>query len=87
MMNKLKSVSSTDLNDIRSSLLAEANQLLEEDINSCKMIGDYGAEILPDSATGLTHCNAGGLATGKSRDGKFKIITIKYCSVGASLNN
>jgi len=64
MMNKLKSVSSTDLNDIRSSLLAEANQLLEEDINSCKMIGEYGAEILPDSATGLTHCNAGGLATG-----------------------
>lgn len=64
MMNKFKSISSTDLNVMRSTLLAEANQILEEDIKSCKMIGDYGAEILPDSATGLTHCNAGGLATG-----------------------
>ena len=64
MMNKLKSISSHDITDIRSILLAEANQILEEDIESCKRIGEYGAEILPDSATGLTHCNAGGLATG-----------------------
>jgi len=64
MMNKLKSISSHGITDIRSTLLAEANQILEEDIESCRKIGEYGAEILPDSATGLTHCNAGGLATG-----------------------
>ena len=64
MMNKFDSISSSDLTEIISILLVEANQILEEDIKSCKRIGDYGAEILPDSATGLTHCNAGGLATG-----------------------
>ncbi|MCH8928091.1 MAG: S-methyl-5-thioribose-1-phosphate isomerase [Candidatus Marinimicrobia bacterium] len=82
MMNKLKSISSTDLNDIRSTLLAEANKLLEEDIISCKRIGDYGAEILPDTATGLTHCNAGGLATG----GYGTALGIIYSALSADKN-
>jgi methylthioribose-1-phosphate isomerase len=29
----------------------------------CRTIGQYGAELLPDGACVLTHCNAGGLAT------------------------
>lgn len=82
MMNKLKSISSTDLNVIRSTLLAEANKLLEEDIISCKRIGDYGAEILPDTATGLTHCNAGGLATG----GNGTALGIIYSALNKNKN-
>lgn len=34
-----------------------------EDIEINKKLGDYGAEIIPKSATILTHCNAGALAT------------------------
>ena len=82
MMNKLDSIASSDLSEIISTLLAEANQILEEDIRSCKRIGDYGAEILPDSATGLTHCNAGGLATG----GYGTALGVIFSAVSANKN-
>ncbi len=64
LMNKVKEKSLDDIDEIRSVLLEEANSILEADLISCKRMGRYGAELLPDSATGLTHCNAGGLATG-----------------------
>ncbi len=44
-------------------LEAEAKLIHEEDLASCKAIGEHGAELVPDEATILTHCNAGGLAT------------------------
>lgn len=62
LLNKVKE--KNDINEIRSLLLAEANSILEEDYISCRKMGRYGASLLPESATGLTHCNAGGLATG-----------------------
>ncbi len=46
------------------ALLDEANAILEEDIANCKKMGDFGAELVPDGARILTHCNAGALATG-----------------------
>ena len=64
LLNKVKESSLKDIDGIRSLLLVEADSILEEDIISCKKIGQYGAKLLPDTATGLTHCNAGGLATG-----------------------
>jgi methylthioribose-1-phosphate isomerase len=38
-------------------------QVHDEDLESCRAIGRYGAEIVPQTASILTHCNAGGLAT------------------------
>jgi methylthioribose-1-phosphate isomerase len=38
----------------------------EEDRRLCQAIGQHGAELLPDPAAVLTHCNAGALATGGS---------------------
>ncbi len=35
-----------------------------EDISRCQRMGVYGAALIPDPATILTHCNTGGLATG-----------------------
>ena len=64
LLNKVKESPLNEINEIRSLLLREANSILEEDHISCKKMGQYGARLLPDSATGLTHCNAGGLATG-----------------------
>ncbi len=49
---------------IGTALLAEARQVLDEDVAMCRALGRAGAELLPDFATVLTHCNAGGLATG-----------------------
>ncbi len=43
----------------------EAEAIAEEDREMCRLIGEYGIELLPESgAAVLTHCNAGALATG-----------------------
>ena len=49
---------------IAASLVDEAGRVLDEDIAMCRALGRAGAELLADGATVLTHCNAGGLATG-----------------------
>jgi methylthioribose-1-phosphate isomerase len=41
----------------------EAVRMFDEDIAANRRIGRYGAELLGSSATVLTHCNAGALAT------------------------
>lgn len=48
---------------IKAALLAEAQQILEEDRRTCRQIGHHGAALLPDPAEVLTHCNTGALAT------------------------
>ena len=44
-------------------MLTEAEEIREEDYESCRAIGKFGAELLPDDGGVLTHCNAGALAT------------------------
>ncbi len=41
----------------------EAQAIHDEDLAACKAMGAHGAALVPDDATILTHCNAGGLAT------------------------
>jgi len=48
---------------LRDALLHEALAIEEEDVAACRRIGDLGAELIPDAARVLTHCNAGALAT------------------------
>ena len=48
---------------LRAALLAEALAILKEDLDACRRMGDLGAELLPQQARVLTHCNAGALAT------------------------
>ena len=45
-------------------LLQEALTIHEEDKWMCEKIGEFGAALLKDGDTVLTHCNAGALATG-----------------------
>lgn len=49
--------------ELREALLAEAKAIHEEDRAMCHAIGRNGAELIPQVATLITHCNAGGLAT------------------------
>jgi len=49
--------------DVAGRLLAEAHEVLAEDIRINRSMGAFGAELLPDGARVLTHCNAGALAT------------------------
>ena len=48
---------------IIKALEAKAEQIYADDIAINKRMGEYGAEVLPDKAVVLTHCNAGALAT------------------------
>ena len=54
---------SAGLAAIRQRLVAEAQQVREEDIAINQAIGHHGAPLVPDGKTVLTHCNAGALAT------------------------
>ena len=48
---------------VAAGLEAEAQAIHDEDLESCRAIGRHGAALVPERATVLTHCNAGGLAT------------------------
>ncbi len=41
----------------------EARRIHDEDVESCRAMGLHGADVVPDGARVLTHCNAGALAT------------------------
>lgn len=45
------------------ALKQEAQAIADEDSAACLAMGRYGAELIPERATLLTHCNAGALAT------------------------
>jgi methylthioribose-1-phosphate isomerase len=52
----------TPIPEIREAVVALANQLYDEDIANCRKLGAFGAALLPQQGTVLTHCNAGALA-------------------------
>ena len=51
------------LPQIKDILKKEAIRIEEEDQTICRNIGKWGATLIPEGASVLTHCNAGGLAT------------------------
>lgn len=55
--------STKDVEKLKQSLVEEALQIFDEDIKANRAIGKYGADLIKDDSTILTHCNAGALAT------------------------
>jgi methylthioribose-1-phosphate isomerase len=53
----------TDREALSQRLINEAIAIQDEDIENNKRMGRFGQQLLPDSGTILTHCNAGALAT------------------------
>jgi methylthioribose-1-phosphate isomerase len=53
----------TNVEEIKKRLVNEALAIFNEDIESNRALGKFGAELIADGATVLTHCNAGALAT------------------------
>ncbi len=51
------------LERLRERLLEEAQAILDEDVAANRAMGAHGAELVPQGARILTHCNAGALAT------------------------
>ena len=50
--------------DLAASLLAEAQKLHRETLESDLRLSEYGASLIPPGSSVLTHCNTGALATG-----------------------
>jgi methylthioribose-1-phosphate isomerase len=51
------------VDQIKDRLDLESTAIHDEDVASCRAMGAFGAEVVPDDARVLTHCNAGALAT------------------------
>jgi methylthioribose-1-phosphate isomerase len=62
LFNEISS-NGTDKRALSDRLIQEAIAIQEEDIENNKRMGRFGQELLPNSGTILTHCNAGALAT------------------------
>lgn len=58
-----QSIATQTPQQIAQRLLAEAHEILSEDIRINRAMGAHGAVLLKDGARVLTHCNAGALAT------------------------
>ena len=52
------------VSEIKQILLDDSKAIHEEDIESQRLIAQFGGELIEDNSTVLTHCNAGALATG-----------------------
>ncbi len=65
--------------DVAARLVAEGDAILADDLERGRRLGEAGAALLPDPAAVLTHCNAGGLATG----GYGTALGVVYAAVAA----
>ncbi|NLX91282.1 MAG: S-methyl-5-thioribose-1-phosphate isomerase [Firmicutes bacterium] len=63
IMEKAEKLGAETPDKVQKELEAEAKKLYAEDIEINKRIGRWGAELIQDGSTVLTHCNAGALAT------------------------
>ncbi len=59
-----QAVSTQDAATSLAALRAEGMAIHQEDRALCEKISRFGAEVIPEHARILTHCNAGALATG-----------------------
>ena len=59
----MESLSDKSPDEIRAALVDESQKVMEEDVLTCAAIGRAGADVVPQGAVILTHCNAGALAT------------------------
>lgn len=55
--------SGLDTGSLKELMRKESIRIRDEDIRTCKKIGEHGSKLLHQDSVVLTHCNAGGLAT------------------------
>ena len=61
--DRFEELASASIDEIKSALIQQAQQMHAEDIAACQTMGRNGAVLMPASGGVLTHCNAGALAT------------------------
>jgi methylthioribose-1-phosphate isomerase len=63
MQQLFESTAPHGVQQLKVTLVDEAQKMLVEDIAANEAMGRYGATLMPSSGGVLTHCNAGALAT------------------------
>jgi methylthioribose-1-phosphate isomerase len=63
VLSKAKAEKIVDVEEVKQRMVDEALAIFKEDIESNRALGRFGADLIPDNSTVLTHCNAGALAT------------------------
>lgn len=61
----LRTAKKSTAENFKEMLINQALKMIADDIAVCRKIGEYGAEILENCSSVLTHCNAGRFATVK----------------------
>ena len=61
----LKVAEKGNADNFKKNLTNQALKMIDDDIAICRKIGEFGAEILENCNSVLTHCNAGRIATVK----------------------
>jgi methylthioribose-1-phosphate isomerase len=84
MTCKAESLRGRPVVEVAAALLDEARAIHEEDRQCCRAIGRHGAPLLEGVRGVLTHCNAGGLATGG--DGTALGVIFAAVASGAALH-
>lgn len=64
MVKIVEGMHDDQVEEIKETIRRESQMILETDIEVNHKIGQRGLALIPDTATILTHCNAGALATG-----------------------
>ena len=82
MVARLDATAGRSVAEQKAAALDEARRIHAEDEASCREIGRHGAELLPETATVLTHCNAGALATA----GMGTALAVVYSAHAAGKN-
>jgi len=63
MLARARSLESGDVKEMARTLEREAQAIADEDVETNRRMGAYGAELIEDGDNILTHCNTGALAT------------------------
>lgn len=64
MQRILNSGDNHNVDEMKARLVKEGQDILDEDIATCRNIGIVGSPLIEDNSVVMTHCNAGALATG-----------------------
>jgi len=85
-LERMQQVADTgdDIDSIRTALVAAARKLHAEEVEATVKLSTFGAELVTDGATILTHCNTGPLAT--SGYGTALGVIIKAKELGKTVN-
>ncbi len=65
IMKRLYACVQKSTEEMYSEILDEASRIHQEDLKTCRMIGEHGRDLIQDGFGILTHCNAGSLATSR----------------------